>query len=123
MQESPDMSTLFKSNNLVAWCVVPYDACDRDAEQRAAMLKRLGITKIAWDWRKEHLSTASHEFEIMGKDGIDIIGVWIWIDVDSVPNLSTEMEQLVKDVIYSTVPIRLWIGFAADTYEGFCTRI
>jgi hypothetical protein len=119
MLESFDMPTLFESNNLVAWCIVPYDACNRNAKQRAAMLNRLGITKIAWDWRKEHLSSASHEFEEMVKEGIDIVGVWMWIDVDSLPHLSAEIEQLVQDVIHSTVPSRLWIGFAADIYEGF----
>jgi predicted membrane channel-forming protein YqfA (hemolysin III family) len=117
MLESLDVPTLYEFNNLVAWCIVPYDACNRNATQRAAMLKRLGITKIAWDWRKEHLSTASHEFEVMSKEGIDIVGVWIWVDVDSVPYLSVQMEQLVQDVIHSTVQTRLWIGFASDTYE------
>ncbi|MFO7973472.1 MAG: sugar phosphate isomerase/epimerase, partial [Candidatus Hydrogenedentota bacterium] len=46
---------VFARENLVAWCVVPFDANKRGPEGRAAMLKRLGFTKLAYDWRAEHV--------------------------------------------------------------------
>lgn len=47
--------SLFARDNLVAWCIVPFDAKKRGPEERAAMLKRLGFTRFAYDWRAEHI--------------------------------------------------------------------
>ena len=40
---------LFAKDNLVAWCIVPFDAAGRGPEARAQMLSRLGVTKVAYD--------------------------------------------------------------------------
>ena len=48
---------IFPRDNLVAWCIVPFDAKKRTPEQRAEMLARLGIKQFAYDWRDEHLPT------------------------------------------------------------------
>src|SRR5262249_27037481 len=48
---------LFGRPNLVAWCIVPFDAKKRGPEERAAMLERLGFRRFAYDWRAEHLPT------------------------------------------------------------------
>ncbi|MDA0725322.1 MAG: hypothetical protein O3B25_13790 [Verrucomicrobia bacterium] len=45
---------VFALDNLVAWCIVPFDAKKRGPAERAEMAKRLGFTKIAYDWRGEH---------------------------------------------------------------------
>ena len=47
--------TLFRKDNLLAWCIVPFDVTQRDSKQRVAMLQRLGIGALAYDWRDEHL--------------------------------------------------------------------
>src|SRR5437899_2972158 len=44
-------------DNLVAWCVVPFDARQRGPEERAAMLERLGFHHYAYVWRTKHLPT------------------------------------------------------------------
>jgi sugar phosphate isomerase/epimerase len=41
------MDRLWDLSNLHAWCVSPYDDTDRDAEQRADMLARLGFRRYA----------------------------------------------------------------------------
>ena len=46
---------LFERDNLVAWCIVPFDAKKRGPEERAEMLHRLGFLRFAYDWRDEHL--------------------------------------------------------------------
>ena len=38
---------LFENANLVAWCIVPFDAKHRTPEERAAMLEKLGVKKFA----------------------------------------------------------------------------
>ena len=47
--------------NLVAWCIVPFDAKDRGPAERAAMLKRLGLRRVAYDWRDKHVPTFEQE--------------------------------------------------------------
>ena len=34
---------LFRRDNLVAWCIVPFDAKKRGPEERAAMMEKLGL--------------------------------------------------------------------------------
>lgn len=41
--------------NYFAWCIVPFDNQNRTPEQRIEMLKRLGFTSYAYDWREKHL--------------------------------------------------------------------
>ena len=36
---------LFSKENLMAWCIVPFDACERNPEQRATMLNELGMLR------------------------------------------------------------------------------
>jgi sugar phosphate isomerase/epimerase len=48
-------ANIFARSNLVAWCIVPFDAKKRGPEERAQMLERLGIKRFAYDWRAEHI--------------------------------------------------------------------
>ena len=43
---------LFEKPNLAAWCIVPFDAQKRSPEARAEMVAKMGLTKIAYDWRQ-----------------------------------------------------------------------
>src|SRR5437016_4491701 len=58
-----DEPALFQRRNLVAWCIVPFDAKNRSPAERAAMVKSLGFTRVAYDWRANHV--ASFEDEIL----------------------------------------------------------
>ncbi|MEM1295232.1 MAG: TIM barrel protein [Verrucomicrobiota bacterium] len=64
------------SGNLVAWCIVPFDAKKRGPAQRAAMLKELGITRCAYDWRKEHVRQFEEEIQAYQKQGIEFFAFW-----------------------------------------------
>ena len=46
----------FAKDKLVAWCIVPFDAKQRGPAERAAMLKRLGLKRVAYDWRAKHVA-------------------------------------------------------------------
>ena len=46
---------LFGRSNLVAWCIVPFDARKRGPKERAAMLEKLGFKSFAYDYRAEHI--------------------------------------------------------------------
>ncbi len=52
---------LFDKPNLAAWCIVPFDAVKRSPEARAEMVAKMGIKKIAYDWRQEHVAEFERE--------------------------------------------------------------
>lgn len=68
--------SVFARDNLVAWCIVPFDAKKRGPKERAEMLKRLAITRLAYDWRREHVPTFEAEIEAMRAQGIAFFAFW-----------------------------------------------
>ncbi len=67
---------VFARTNLVAWCIVPFDGKNRGPAERAAMLKRLGFTKAAYDWRDNHVGTFEEEILQYQKQGIEYFAFW-----------------------------------------------
>ena len=74
--QSPQAS-VFARQNLLAWCIVPYDAAHRGPVERAQMLKRLGITKLAYDWREKDIPNFDREIDALQKYGITLQGFWL----------------------------------------------
>jgi len=72
-QKTPDV---FSKKNLVAWCIVPFDSKERNAEQRAEMLNELGITKLAYDWREKHIPFFDEEIKQLNKHHITLQAFW-----------------------------------------------
>lgn len=72
-QQTPD---LFAQENLVAWCLVPFDAKKRGPEERAAMLEKLGFKHFAYDYRAEHIPTWDAEIDALKKHGIELSAWW-----------------------------------------------
>lgn len=67
---------LFRRDNLVAWCIVPFDAKKRGPEERAAMLEKLGFKRFAYDWRGEHVPTFEQEWDALAKHGVALDAFW-----------------------------------------------
>ena len=67
---------LFARANLVAWCIVPFDAKKRGPEERAEMLARIGIRRLAYDYRAEHIPTFDAELDALKKHGIELTAWW-----------------------------------------------
>jgi len=67
---------LFRRDNLVAWCIVPFDAKKRGPEERAAMLEKAGFKHFAYDWRPEHVATFAQEWDALAKHGIALDAFW-----------------------------------------------
>ncbi|MDG2123482.1 MAG: TIM barrel protein [Verrucomicrobiales bacterium] len=65
-----------RTGNLVAWCIVPFDASKRSPEQRAAMLAGLGLKHSAYDWRAEHVPTFEREILAYRKHDITFTAFW-----------------------------------------------
>ncbi len=67
---------LFDKQNLAAWCIVPFDAAKRGPEARAEMVAKIGIKKIAYDWRQEHVVEFEREILAYQKHGIEMFAFW-----------------------------------------------
>jgi hypothetical protein len=94
---------LFAQNNLVAWCIVPFDAKKRGPADRVAMLQKLGFTKYAYDWRAEHLPTFDEEVTLLKKAKIELTAVWF------PANLGADAEKLLAVIQKHEVKTQLWI--------------
>lgn len=71
---------LFATDNLVAWCIVPFDARQRGPAERARMLQRLGLKKVAYDWRSQHVPTFEEEILQYKRHGLEYFAFWSWHD-------------------------------------------
>lgn len=71
-----DKADVLRRENLVAWCIVPFDAAKRGPAERATMLEELGIMRCAYDWREEHVPTFEQEILEYKKHGIEYFAFW-----------------------------------------------
>lgn len=67
---------VLRDENLAAWCIVPFDAAKRGPAERAAMLKEIGLSRCAYDWREEHVPTFEQEILEYQKHGIEFFAFW-----------------------------------------------
>ena len=74
--KSPSIDHALATKQLVAWCIVPFDAKKRTPAERATMLKELGMTRCAYDWRAEHVPTFEAEILEYKKHGIEFFAFW-----------------------------------------------
>ena len=72
----PAAEPLYDLKNLAAWCIVPFDNQKRTPEQRAAMVAKMGITKVAYDWRAENIPEFEAEILAYRKHGIEYFAFW-----------------------------------------------
>lgn len=66
----------FKRENLVAWCIVPFDAKNRSPLERAKMLRTAGLKKCAYDWRDQHVASFEDEIVQYKNHGIEFFAFW-----------------------------------------------
>lgn len=94
---------LFTRTNLVAWCIVPFDAKKRGPEERAAMLQRLGLHRLAYDYRAEHIPTFDAEMDALKRHGIELTAWWF-------PTTLNDEARLILDVLKRRkIKTQLWV--------------
>lgn len=106
-------------DNLFAWCVVPFDSEDRSPQARVDMLRELGFTAYAYDWREKHLSEMEEEWSIAKQSGLDVAAVWMWIDgnYDQPDKLSDANERVLKAISRSKLNTQIWVGFHSNYFQ------
>ncbi len=93
----------FQADNLVAWCIVPFDAKKRGPKERVEMLAKLGFKKYAYDWRAEHLPTFSDELDLLKQHDIELTGLWF-------PTaMNDEARTLLRELKSHHVKTQLWV--------------
>lgn len=100
----PLSSTLWAHDNLVAWCVVPFDAMKRGPEERAEMLAGLGFKHFAYDWRTEHVPTFDAEISALKKRGINLLAWWFPFQPDD-PAARDTLETFKRHAVQP----QLWV--------------
>jgi hypothetical protein len=71
-----DPGSSFDRKKVVAWCIVPFDSQKRDPAQRAAMVEKLGLRRVAYDWRAEHVPQFEAEILEYQKHGLEFFAFW-----------------------------------------------
>jgi sugar phosphate isomerase/epimerase len=99
---------LFARTNLVAWCIVPFDSQKRTPEERAAMLERLGIRRLAYDWRAEHIPTFDAEVAALRKRGIELTAWWF------PAALNDEAKAILACLERNRLSPQLWITLGTE---------
>lgn len=118
-QNSKKKKDIFAQENLVAWCIVPFDNQHRTPGQRIGMLKQLKFSQYAYDWRHQHLESFAEEIRLARENNIRIEAVWMWIDksVDSPGKLSEDNETVLSIIKESGLKARLWVGFNHNFFD------
>lgn len=111
-------SRLFAKDNLVAWCVVPFDSLERAPAERAVMLKDLGFTQLAYDWRVKHLPTFADEVKALRENNISMKSVWFWVTSDSGQIIDRTSQQILDLIKANSVTTELWVCFEGKYFEG-----
>ncbi len=106
---------IFARDNLVAWCIVPFDSKKRGPEERAAMLERLGFKHFAYDWRAEHIPTFGAEINALKRHNIALDAFWV------APGELNRESRIILDVLKRhQIKAQLWVllDFGADRVSG-----
>jgi sugar phosphate isomerase/epimerase len=101
---------LFARTNLMAWCIVPFDARKRGPEERAAMLEQLGFKHYAYDYRAEHIPSFDREIAACRKHGVGFDARWF-------PTAMNDEARLILEVLKrNNAKAQLWVtGGGAPT--------
>jgi len=113
-----DHMELLEKNNLIAWCIVPFDAAERTPEERATMLNELGISRLAYDYRDRHIPSFREEIEVLRRHGIELAAVWLWIDPVGDTLLNPSSRAILQILEETGTRTDLWVSFPAHFFEG-----
>ena len=109
-QNTKGTRNIFARENLIAWCIVPYDVKNRGPLERSEMLNKLGITMLAYDWREKHIPAFDAELDELEKHHIVLQAFWLY----SGPNPETDknLEIIIDLLKRHKVKTQIWCMIA-----------
>lgn len=120
-QVAAEPPKVFARENLVAWCIVPFDGKNRGPDERAAMMTKLGFRHYAYDWRDQHLPTFEQELAAIKHEGITLDAVWFPASLDK--NAKFFLETLEKHKIRTQLWVTMNGGSVTTTPEEHAKRV
>ena len=115
--QTKNTKAIFAKENLVAWCIVPYDSENRSPEERASMLNELGIASLAWDWRKKHLPYFEREINVLQKSNIELKSVWFYVTMGNQNIINDDNETILKVLEKTGTKTDLWVSIPGNYFE------
>ena len=112
-----DRPSPFRKENLVAWCIVPFDARKRGPDERAQMLQRLGLKRLAYDFRAEHIPTFDREIDALERYGIELTAFWLPTDLE--PERNTLVHIIFDLIERRGVRPQLWVTLSGTETREF----
>jgi hypothetical protein len=94
---------LFARTNLVAWCIVPFDAKKRGPEERAAMMQKLGVRMFAYDYRAEHIPQWDAEMAALKRHQVQLLAWWF------PTTLNAEAQRILDVLARHRIRAQLWV--------------
>ena len=110
---------VFLNKQLAAWCIVPFDAKNRTPEERAEMLDKLGIRKLAYDWRDEHIPLFDREWAALKQHNIALFAFWLPSNAD--PAKNPHIEKVFKFLERNQIKTQLW--YLPGWFDGFENQV
>lgn len=108
---------IFSRTNLVAWCIVPFDAAKRGPAERAAMLGRLGLRAVAYDYRDEHIPSFDEEIAALRENDIDLSAWWCG-GVDPRDPLGGSVGLALETLRRNQASSDLWVDMREQAFDG-----
>lgn len=110
--------SVFRKSNLTAWCIVPFDAEQRGPEERAKMLREMGIKQLAYDWREEHIPTFDDELKALKKNKIKLQA--FWMSSDFKPQENAHIKAVFDFLERNKVKTEIWLlmGTGGDEFQA-----
>lgn len=102
----------WETDRLVAWCIVPFDAAGRGPEERAAMLRQLGLRRLAYDYRAEHVPTFSDELDALRRHEIELTAWWF------PPVLNDEAKAILALLEERGIRTQLWVSLQLPAVDS-----
>ncbi len=113
---------IFAPENLVAWCIVPFDASERTPMERAEMLKNLGLTSFAYDYRDKHIPSFKEEIEVLREHDIELSAVWLWLDPKGDDILGDAGRAILQTMEETGTHTELWVSFPEQVFLGLSEK-
>ncbi|WP_260581761.1 sugar phosphate isomerase/epimerase family protein [Sphingopyxis sp. PET50] len=101
-----------KNAPLQAWCIVPYDSAQRSPSERAAMLRKLGIKRLAYDWRYKDLDHMDLEVAALRGEGLEMSALWALSQSDAAAT-DAHLAIIFDFVARNELGIPLWVTLMA----------
>jgi hypothetical protein len=109
---------VFARENLIAWCIIPFDSIRRTPLERAQMLRRLGIQRLAIDWRGKDVPSFDEQIDTLRKNQITIQAFWLRGDMFPERNMpATEdgnLELVLTTLKRNKLSTQIWDPFDAN---------